>query len=280
MPELPEAETIARGLDAAVAGGRVARVRIHRAEVVEPLSAAVFRRAFTGRRIARIGRRGKWIVGLLDDSQRWVTQLRMTGRFTWRAAGPRQPLRAEPHLSVSLLIEPDGGEPGVLRFYDTRRFGRMRLLAPAVYAELDARLGVEPLSDAFTPARFARMLEGGRAPIRNWLLDQGRVAGVGNIYAVEACHIARLDPRRAAGDLDRNDVRRLHRAVRRVLSDAIARRGTTFSDYRDLLGGSGDFQNALRVYGREGEACPRGDGTIERAVLAGRSAFYCPACQR
>ena len=275
MPELPEAETIARGLHAAIAGRRVARVRIHRNEVVEPMAPAAFRRSLTGRRIGRVGRRAKWIVAILDDGNRWVTQLRMTGRFAW---GPSSPLRTEPHLSISLVLQ-DGSDAGVLRFYDVRRFGRMWVLDEDEWAELDARLGVEPLSDDFTPKRMAELLARSRAPIRNWLLDQHRVAGIGNIYAVEACYIARIDPRRPARSLDRSEIRRLHRAVRNVLGSAVERRGTTFSDYRDLLGEGGEFQNALAVYGREGANCRRCRGVIERAVLAGRSAFYCPGCQ-
>jgi formamidopyrimidine-DNA glycosylase len=176
---------------------------------------------------------------------------------------------------TGLLIE----DAGVLRFYDTRRFGRMWVLTPDEYAELDGRLGIEPLSDDFTPRVFGDLLSRSRAPIRNWLLDQSRVAGVGNIYAVEACYIARIDPRRPARSLDRNDARRLHRAIRKVLAAAVERRGTTFSDYRDVLGEGGAFQNELKVYDREGERCGRCRGEIVRVVLAGRSAYYCPGCQ-
>jgi formamidopyrimidine-DNA glycosylase len=274
LPELPEAETIARGLHSAIAGRRIERIKIHRNEVVEPMSPAAFRRRLRGRRVERVGRRAKWIAAELEDGGRWVTQLRMTGRFTWSLPSP---LRAEPHLSASLNFEDDGG---VIRFYDTRRFGRMWVLDEREWAELDARLGVEPLSDEFTPRLLAGLLAASRAPIRNWLLDQHRVAGIGNIYAVEACHIARIDPRRPAGTLDKNDARRLHRAIRKVLGKAVERRGTTVSDYRDVLGDGGEFQNVLKVYGREGERCPRCGSEVERAVLAGRSVFYCPSCQR
>ncbi len=276
MPELPEAETIARGLAAAIAGRQVKRLKIHRDELVEPMTPAAFRRTLRGRRVEHVGRRAKWIAATLDDGARWVTQLRMTGRFTWR---PHSPLRAEPHLSASFVLE-DGSGAGVLRFYDTRRFGRMWVLDPAAWAELDARLGVEPLSDEFTPGRLLALLAGSQAPIRNWLLEQRRVAGVGNIYAIEACYLARIDPRRPAGDLARDEIHRLHRALRKVLSAAVARRGTTFSDYRDVLGGSGGFQNVLDVYGREGERCKRCGRAIRRGVLAGRSLFFCPGCQR
>ncbi len=273
MPELPEAETIARGLHTAIAGRRIARIKIHRNEVVEPMSPAAFRRALRGRRVVSVGRRAKWIAALLDDGSRWVTQLRMTGRFTWE---PAARLRSEPHLSASFVIDDDGG---VIRFYDTRRFGRMWVLDEDDWAGLDARLGVEPLSERFTPRLLAELLGNSRAPVRNFLLDQTRVAGVGNIYAVEACFRARIDPRRPAHSLDRNDVRRLYNAIRRVLGAAVDRRGTTFSDYRDVLGAGGGFQNVLKVYGREREECLRCGGTIERCVLAGRSAFFCPDCQ-
>jgi formamidopyrimidine-DNA glycosylase len=275
MPELPEAETIARGLHAALASHRVQQVRIHRREVVEPMSTVAFRRALTGRLILSVGRRAKWIVATLDDGCRWVTQLRMTGRFTWAPAGR---LRVEPHLSVSLLIASAPGQ-GVLRFYDVRRFARMWALTPAEWSKLDERLGIEPLSPAFTPKSLSNALGRSRAPIRNVLLDQARIAGIGNIYASEACHTAQIDPRREAGSLARSQIRRLHAAIQTVLEEAVGRSGTSFSDYRDVLGGTGGFQDVLAVYGREGEECRRCGGEIERVVLAGRSAFFCARCQ-
>lgn len=274
MPELPEAETIARGLHSAIAGSRVEEVRVHRREVAEP-SPAAFRRAMLRRRIESVGRRGKWIVAPLSSGSRWVTQLRMTGRFTWRDPSP---LRPEPHLSLSLQIDGPNGT-GVLRFYDVRRFGRTRILSPAGWSELDGRLGVEPLSRGFTSAVLAELLSRSRAPVKNVLLDQGRVAGIGNIYASEACWVARVDPRRPAFTLEREEVGRLHSAVRRVLRRAIRSRGTSFSDYRDVLGERGDFQNELAVYGFEGNPCPRCGRDIQRTVLAGRSTFYCERCQ-
>ncbi len=273
MPELPEVETIARGLDAAVRGGRVQRIRVHRDEVVLPFKPAYFRAALTGRSIERVGRRAKWLVAQLDDGSRWLTQLRMTGRFTW---GPSSQLRSAPHLSVSFLIE---SPAGVLRFFDVRRFGRMWVVDPEGWSRVDDKLGIEPLSEGFTPDALAARLARSRAPIRNVLLDQRRLAGVGNIYANEACYRARLDPRRPAGSLTFKEVRSLHAAIRKVLSAAIERRGTTFSDYRDILGGPGGFQNKLDVYGRDEQPCRRCQGTVERAVMAGRSAFFCADCQ-
>jgi formamidopyrimidine-DNA glycosylase len=275
MPELPEAETIARGLNEAVAGLVVERVRVHRSEVVEPMTTPGFRRALRGRRIERVGRRAKWITAELDNGHRWVTQLRMTGRFTW---SPRSALRRSPHLSLSIILT-GAEDDGVLRFYDTRRFARSWVLDPGGWTEIDTRLGIEPLSRRFTPARLSAILARSRAPIRNLLLDQHKIAGIGNIYASEACYVAGIDPRRPACNLDTHEIERLHSGIRSVLRGAIARRGTTFSDFRDILGGQGSFQNRLDVYGRNGGPCHRCGSEIERAVLAGRSAFYCPGCQ-
>jgi formamidopyrimidine-DNA glycosylase len=277
MPELPEAETIARGLHGAIAGRRVERVTVHRAEAVRPMTAAAFRRALTGRRVEAVGRRGKWIAAVLDDGGRWVTQLRMTGRFTWSPATRR--IGREPHLSVSVVLAGRDGA-GLLRFHDVRRFGRTSILGPDAWAALDARLGLEPLSPAFTPDALAGLLAASRAPIRNALLDQRRIAGVGNVYANEACFLAGIDPRRPAADLVRAELVRLHSAIRGVLASAVERRGTSFSDYRDLLGDEGSFQNELAVYGRAGRTCRRCGAEIVRVVLAGRSAFLCPGCQR
>jgi formamidopyrimidine-DNA glycosylase len=275
MPELPEAETIARGLAARLTGRRIERVRIHRPEVVAPMKPAAFRRALQHRRVERVGRRAKWITARLDDGHRWVTQLRMTGRYTWT---PNSPLRPAPHLSASIQI--DGPEGGVLRFFDVRRFGRLWVLDPDAWRELDRRLGVEPLSRRFTPDALAASLDGSKAPIRNALLDQRRIAGIGNIYANEACFQARIDPRRPGADLSRRELVRLHGAIRAVLGEAVDRRGTSFSDYRDVRGDAGGFQNRLDVYGLAGEPCRRCGREIERVVLAGRSAFFCPGCQR
>jgi formamidopyrimidine-DNA glycosylase len=275
LPELPEAETIARGLNAALAGQRVKRLRVHRSEVVEPMTPAAFRKSLSGRQVLQVGRRAKWIAATLDDGKRWVTQLRMNCRFTWSHPSP---LRVEPHLSVSILFE--NSNAGVLRFFDVRRFARMWVVSPEAWSELDGQLGIEPLSRRFTPKSLERLLSASKAPIRNLLLDQRRVAGVGNIYANEACYMAGIDPRRPAASLNPSEAGSLYSAIRRVLREAVNRRGTSFSDYRDVLGGRGEFQNVLAVYGRAGEVCRRCGGEIVRVVLTGRSAFYCSGCQR
>lgn len=275
MPELPEAETIAAGLHRRIAGATVQRVRVHRDEVVEPMKPRAFARALVGRTIVKVGRRAKWISVELDDDARWVTQLRMTGRFAWEPPGR---LSKAPHLSASLLVE-SPRESGIVRFFDVRRFARMWVLSPQAWSELDSSLGIEPLSEAFTPGRLTALLSRSRAPIRNALLDQHRIAGIGNIYASEACHRAGIDPRRPAMSLEEIEAERLHGAIRSILIEAIDRQGTSLSDYRGVAGDEGEFQNELAVYGRAGELCDRCGGVIERAVMAGRSAFFCTRCQ-
>ena len=198
----------------------------------------------------------------------------MTGRFTWEPPGR---LRTAPHLSTSLLVEGTDSS-GIVRFFDVRRFARMWIVDPAEWLAIDSRLGIEPLSDDFTPDALGDLLTRSRAPIRNALLDQHRVAGIGNIYASEACFLAALDPRRAARTLAAGEIERLHKAIRQVLERAIAQQGTSFSDYKDVTGAVGNYQNELAVYGRAGEACVRCEGKIARVVMAGRSAFYCPVC--
>ena len=160
-----------------------------------------------------------------------------------------------------------------------RRFGSLEVLAPAAWRERAAALGPEPLDGDWDPERLGRDLAASRSPVRSWLLDQRKVAGVGNIYANEALHRAGLHPRRPARSLSGAEVEALHGALRAVLEEAIHARGTTIRDYRDAAGRSGTFARELRVYGREDEPC-RGCGTpIRRIVFGGRSAFLCPRCQ-
>lgn len=272
MPELPEAETIARRLRQCAAGRTIRRVRVVRPDVVAGDGAA-FRRALDGRRILEIARRGKNVILGLDGHRVLAINLGMTGRLLFLPGAPRAAGPA--HAAVIFHLEPDG----VLVYDDARRFGRLEVLDPAGWAARCARLGPEPLDPAFTPRVLGAILKGSRAPIRSLLLDQRRIAGIGNIYANEALFAAGIHPARPAASLAPNEVRRLHGAIRRILARAIEARGSTIRDYRDADGSAGGFAPRLRVYGREGSACPRCAGTIERLMLAGRSAFLCPRCQ-
>ncbi len=276
MPELPEVETVRRELAAEVEGRTIVAVRIHKSDIVlPPNSPTLFRRRVRGRRVESLARRGKYLLLHLDGDDVIQVQLRMSGRF---ALGLRQrPAPAEfGHIAVELDLD-----DGRTVFYDdVRRLGGFRVLSEAEWRAESRRLGPEPLSPGFRTVDLEAALSSSKGPVKNALMDQRRIAGVGNIYASEALHAARIDPRRAGRSLDRGELRRLHRSLRRVLRGAIRDAGTTFRSYRTVNGRSGSFQEKLRVYGREGRHCPRCGGTVERLVQAGRSTFHCPGCQR
>ncbi len=273
MPELPEAETIVRGLRRSVVGRRIRRVEVMHPDVLRaPLRA--FARAARSRTVEDVGRRGKNVLLFLSEDGVLAVNLGMTGRllpFTGVPRGNERPT----HPVVRFLFD-DGG---MLVFEDQRRFGTVEVLDTAGWAARDARMGPEPLGPAFTADVLARALGGSRSPVRSWLLDQRRIAGIGNIYAVEALHRAGIHPLRRSRELDAGEARRLHGAIRSVLRAAIRHGGTTIRDYRNVDGGEGEYRSLLRVYGREGEPCPRCGTPVARAVLSNRSAYFCPACQ-
>lgn len=272
MPELPEAETIARGLNAILPGRIVRRVEVVRGDVVRG-SARGFARAVAGREFRGVGRRGKNLVFAFEDSARMVVNLGMTGRFmTGADSGADSP---STHPAVVFRLA-DGGW---MIYDDVRRFGSLAVIPAAEWTGWSRRLGPEPLGRGFTAKRLRRILARSRSPVRSLLLDQRRVAGVGNIYAVEALWFARIHPRTPANTVGEAAATRLHRALRRVLRNAIRAGGTTLRDYRDADGNEGRFGRSLHAYGREGEPCARCRAPIERIVFGGRSAFACPRCQ-
>ena len=190
----------------------------------------------------------------------------MTGRLSVRERLPRE----KTHLRAVIALD-----DGVVLFHDVRRFGTLRWLRDPEDAAPGA---IDPLTPAFSPASLATLLEGSRQELKPWLLRQDRLVGLGNIYASEILHLARLSPTRAAGSLGRDEVRRLHDATRRVLTRAIDNCGTTFSDFQDAYGVTGSYQELLEVYGREGEPCPNCREPVARLVQQQRSTFYCPSC--
>ena len=272
MPELPEAETIARGLDRVLPGRTVSAVRVLRPDVMGT-PAAPFARAVVGRRFAMVGRRGKNVVLELDDDGRIVVNLGMTGRLIPGADSAPPPPSTHPALLFALA---DGGS---LTFDDVRRFGRVVHMPPARWRAWSWRLGPEPLERSFTGAVLRRILARSRSPVRSLLLDQRRVAGIGNIYAVEALWSARIHPATPSNRVDAAGAARLHRALRQVLRRAVAAGGTTLRNYRTPDGSEGRFRRALHAYGRADRPCPRCRTLIERIVFGGRSAFLCPRCQ-
>lgn len=270
VPELPEVETIARGLARAIAGKTIVSATVLRPKVVLP-DVAWFVTAIAGERVERVGRRGKFVVFSLGSGRQLVVHLRMTGRLIVQPAETTKP---EPYSNVLLHLD-DGTR---LCFADVRQFGRMRLTGPE--ESWAAELGLEPLSSEFSFERFSGLLEGRTTPIKVFLLDQRRIAGIGNIYACEALWDARIRPARPAGALSRPARRRLHASITSVLRRAIEMRGTSVDDYVDADGLRGGFQNVLSVYGRDKKRCARCSGSIVRTVLAQRGTWWCRTCQK
>lgn len=270
IPELPEAETIARGLQSTVAGKTIADARALRAEIVVAPRRPRFGKQLAGDRIVAVGRRGKYPVIRLESGRKLVISLRMTGALiVQQQSDPRYPY-------TNVIIDFTDGTR--LAFADMRRFGRMRLVQEDEV--WDEAIGIEPLSEAFTPEMLARLARGRTTPIKAFLLDQRRIAGVGNIYAAEALWEAGIKPATPAGKLSAARVARLHGAIQAVLRKAIEMRGTSARDYVDAQGLEGGFQNELRVYGRLDEPCPRCKKPLVRTVLAQRGTWWCRNCQR
>ncbi len=270
MPELPEVETIARGLRQAV-GRRIVAVDVRWPRTVAMPDPAAFAARLCGQCIADVGRRGKWLVLSLDSGAALLIHLRMSGRLILEADGA-----ATDHHARVLLSLDDGRR---LRFSDPRKFGRMALTDDP--AEVLGALGAEPLSEEFTAERLARILAGRRTRLKPFLLEQRHLAGLGNIYTDEALWRARLHPLRRADSLNEEEIERLHGAIREVLSEAVAGRGTTLDDtrYVGADGLPGEFAGQLAVYGQAGQACPRCGSPVVRIVVGGRGTHLCPCCQ-
>ncbi len=285
MPELPEVETVRRGLAPHLVGRRIARAKTKRVDLRFPFPAR-FAARLKGRRVEALSRRAKYLLAELDDGNIWVTHLGMTGR--WSVIGVRQQpgdfYYAEPPnpAHTHVIVEMERGPR--LEFNDPRRFGYMDLIARD---GLDAHpwfkgLGPEPLGNEFHAPYLAEAFAGKKANVKTALLDQRVVAGLGNIYVVEALHRAGIAPARAAGSISAQRLEKLAPAIRAVLEEAIAAGGSTLSDYAGVDGAQGGFQQRFRVYDREGESCvtEKCTGAIKRAVHGGRSTFWCPKCQR
>jgi formamidopyrimidine-DNA glycosylase len=270
VPELPEVETIRRHLAPYVEGLTLDRLEILDARWCLPLAPDELSAALEGRRVERLSRRGKYLVFELEDDAYLLLHLRMTGTLLVDPPG------APPYVRVWMRL----GDRAVA-FTDPRRFGTGELaLGPeALEAFFAARLGVEPLSDAFTTAHLHGLARGSRAPIKAFLLDQRRVAGVGNIYADEALFRARIHPLRQANRLTRAQADALRDAVNDALSAGIAAKGATIDDFRDPYGVSGTFQDQFLVHTREGEPCPRCGRSIRKLRAAGRGTYVCEGCQ-
>ncbi len=274
MPELPEVETIRRDLEPLVCGRRIVDVAIDPDTlpllVGAEMELEAFRSALIGERIQSLSRAGKYLLAGLGGGQTWVIHLRMTGRLLWRPADA--PAEVYERARVSLDCGHD------LRWSDLRKFGTWRLLRDR--NELLRRLGPEPVEAGFSTSVFRKAIAGAAGPIKSVLLDQRRLAGIGNIYADEALFAARVRPDTPAGELAPGATQRLAAACRDVLAQGIANRGASFSDYVDGRGKAGSQQMYVRVFRRTGEPCYTCGSQIRRTVIGGRATHYCPRCQK
>lgn len=301
MPELPEVETVRRGLSPVFDGAMIRKVTLNRGDLRFPLPAD-FRERLGGQRMVALGRRAKYLLGDLEDGTVLVMHLGMSGSFRIEEVGQvrSQPVAADAfryprsvdrtHDHVIFHLEHDGTERLRVVYNDPRRFGFMSLVARTEVEQHPwfAALGPEPTGNALDAVHLARVAAGRATPLKALLLDQRAIAGLGNIYVCEALHRAKLSPLRSAGTLataagaPTTGAKRLVEAIREVIAEAIVAGGSTLRDHRQADGELGYFQHSFAVYGREGEPCPRPacGGTVERIVQSGRSTFHCSRCQR
>lgn len=291
MPELPEVETVRRGLEPALSGARLSRVRANRPDLRFPLPDGFVQR-LTGARILRLDRRAKYILAPLDCGDTLVMHLGMTGRF--EIAAPEGAVRPgefarevkpdDKHAHVVFETEAkDGGEGATVTYYDPRRFGFMDLI-PTDRVDRHpwfATMGPEPLGEGFDAKTLEKAFANRKQGPKTLLLDQKTVAGLGNIYVCEALHRAHISPFKPSGGIAKKRLTPLTTAIKDVLAEAVEVGGSTLKDFAAADGALGYFQHRFRVYDREGEPCPTPGckGVIAREVQAGRSTFFCPLCQ-
>lgn len=286
MPELPEVETVRRGLEPVMVGARLDAVEQRRPDLRFPFSER-FTERLTGLRVEALRRRAKYLIAELDGADVLVMHLGMSGSFRIEQARGTVPVAGaknsqHDHVAFDLST-------GVRIVYnDPRRFGFMQLIPRPEFSAhpLFKNIGIEPLGDEFDGQALARLLAGKRSSLKAALLDQSLIAGLGNIYVCEALHRAGLSPRRAAASLVRRDgsptkrATLLARVVREVLEEAVAAGGSSLRDHRKTDGALGYFQHSFRVYGRDQEPCPRCGGKVGRITQSGRATFHCGGCQR
>ena len=287
MPELPETETIARQLDARLRGARLLGARVARPSVLREVDAETLDRRVAGAAVARVWRRAKLVVLDLSTGDRLVVQPRFTGALLLEGPGvdfpeaERRFVRATFPLDGAPAGGPVGGPPPCLHYRDIRTLGTLALMGPERFAEYTAALGPEPLDAAFTGDRLRERLAGSRQAIKKVLMDQRRLAGVGNIYANEALLQARIAPTRPANSLTAAEGERLRDALADRLARSVAMGGTTFENFVTPLGGRGGFVAELRAYGKAGAPCPHCDRPLTGThAVDGRATVYCAGCQR
>jgi formamidopyrimidine-DNA glycosylase len=274
VPELPETETIARDLDGAIRGRTIVKVSVRKSDVLREVSSRTLALRLQAVAILRSWRRAKLVVIDLDSRDRIVVQPRFTGALLIDDGS----LSAQELAYSTVRLGLDDGR--ALHYADVRRLGTFALMDEARFAEYSGKLGIEPLDRAFTGAHLSGILRATSQPVKKLLMDQRKIAGIGNIYANEALWRARIDPSRPAAALSVEEARILRDSIVSVLNEAIDARGTSFRDYRDARGQRGSFVDKLDVYGRGGEACHRcGSKLVATHAIDGRATTMCVRCQ-
>lgn len=275
MPELPETETMARDLHREIAGRTIERVTVHRPDVLREVDARELRRRTRRVTIVRAWRRAKLVVLDLSTVDRIVVQPRFTGALLLDRGALAESERRFSTVEFGL------GHSLTLHYRDIRRLGTVTLMSPGRWSDYESALGVEPLDPSFTDSYLSALVRGSSQAVKKLLMDQRRVAGIGNIYANEALWRARIDPSRASRSLSAAESGALHDAIRGVLTEAVESRGTSFRDYRDPTGERGGFAARLAAYGRGGQPCARcGARLVETHAIDGRSTVLCVWCQQ
>ncbi len=271
MPELPEVETVKRGLARSVLGKRIEEVNIFDPSLIKKPGDRTFVRGLLKKRIVQVGRRGKYLLIYLDSHRVWVVHLRMTGRMLFSSKG-----RPKQERAIRAILMLSGGTH--LWFWDTRRFGEWYLVRRPEDVPLISKMGPEPLG--IGRDEFAIKVKEKKRQIKALLLDQEFLGGIGNIYACEVLYRTGLHPKRRASRISISNIKRLRDNIQAVLKEAIRAGGSSVRNYRRSDGSEGWFALKLAVYGRAGSPCPRCGATIKRTEISGRGTFYCPGCQR
>lgn len=272
MPELPEVETISRELDKKVTGEKIKEVVINLPKIIKTPAPPVFKKELTGKKIKGVSRRAKFVILEIEGGLYLVIHLKLTGQLIVEKS--ESPIEKHAHVIFKFASGKD------LRFIDLRRFGTMNLVDKLEKIKAYSELGDEPLASSFTPERLKEILDKRPTKIKQLLMDQTRIAGIGNIYAAEALFRARINPLRPAKTLNDSEVKKLHREIQEVLKEAIKYKGSSVDDYVTTDGTEGGYEKKLLIYGRDKKKCPVCNGEIKTIKLGGRGTNYCPKCQK
>jgi len=279
MPELPEVETIRRDLNGLIVGKKIVEITTDSPKQVKP-SLAEVKKAIVGVEVKKIGRRAKILFIFLSSGQVLAIHLKLTGRLLVRKKGA--PKDDWQHIVIRLRDQSSSIKKSELelRFCDLRKFGWVRLINSDQLSVISDQLGIEPLTPEFNLEKFSQVLQSSSRPIKIVLMDQKKIAGVGNIYANDALFLARIDPRRPAKKVSEEEAKRLFKAIEKVLKAGIKYRGASDQHYLDALGHKGSYQDHFLTYGRVGKKCFDCEGEIKRLKIGGRGTFYCSKCQK